>query len=249
MKTIFFVACISLTLNFFAQSDTLFDIKYHNNGNISTKNVIFQDGIHWGYAKAYDQKGKEIYSMGTRRVGGHGSVDFYYYENGAVKKAHYTSHPDGGIQWSDVTHYFDETGNVTNIEDNSSDMYGHPRLHITYDPHYIYKDDTLKQEVVTCAEIYQSEVHVINLSRKLIVLNVSKKGNKEDKEQYSISKKIDTTLIKTYIEAQIFTHPKNILDFTLLNKNSKKSIDLNSIWSNPVELSRTKRAYYLILFD
>jgi hypothetical protein len=249
MKNIFFIAFVSLTILNFAQSDTLFEIKYHKNGKISTKSVIFQDDIYWGYAKAYNQKGEEIYSMGTRRAGGHGTVDFYYFDNGAVSKAHYTSQPDGGIQWGDVTHYFDEMGNITNIEDNSSDMYGHPRLQITYEPQFEYKENPIKQEVVPCAEIYETEVHVINLSGKSITLNVSNIGNSEYKEQYSISKLIDTILVNTYIEAQIFTHPKNILEFSLLNKNLKKSIELNTLWADPVQLSRTKRAYYMILFD
>jgi hypothetical protein len=140
-------------------------------------------------------------------------------------------------------------GNITNIEDNSSDMYGHPRLQITYEPQFEYKENPIKQEVVPCAEIYETEVHVINLSGKSITLNVSNIGNSEYKEQYSISKLIDTILVNTYIEAQIFTHPKNILEFSLLNKNLKKSIELNTLWADPVQLSRTKRAYYMILFD
>jgi hypothetical protein len=249
MKTIFFIAFVSLTILNFAQSDTLFDIKYHKNGKISTKSVIFQDDIYWGYAKAYNQKGEEIYSMGTRRAGGHGSVDFYYFDNGAVSKAHYTSQPDGGIQWGDVTHYFDEEGNITNIEDNSSDMYGHPRLQITYEPQFEYKENPIKQEVVPCAEIYETEVHVINLSGKSITINVANKGNAENIQQQSIPKSIDTLLVKTYIEAQTFTHPKDFLEFNFLNKHQKKSLKLNTIWADPVQLSGTKRAYYLIVFD
>jgi hypothetical protein len=233
----------------YSQKDTLFDIHYHKNGKISTKSVIFQDEIIWGYAKAFNKKGDEIYSMGTRRCAGNASVDFSYYEDGSVSKAHATSHPDGGIQWGDLTHYFDQEGNITNIEDRSSDMYGHPQLQITYDPVFEYKENPVIQEVVQCAEIYESEFYLINLSGKPFTISISNKGGLDDKKINTIITRRDTVLMNSYIEAQIFTHPKDFLDIKFLNKSQKKPININSIWGEAVQVSRTKRAYYLVVFD
>ena len=249
MKNLFYLSFIIAFSKGYSQKDTLFDIHYHKNGKISTKSVIFQDEIIWGYAKAYNKKGEEIYSMGTRRCAGNASVDFYYYEDGSVSKAHHTSHPDGGIQWGDITHYFDQEGNITNIEDNSSDMYGHPKLQIFYDPDFEYKETPIEQEVVQCAEIYESEFFLINLSGKPFTISISNKGSIDDKNINTIITKRDTVLINSYIEAQIFTHPKDLLNIKFLNKGQKKSIKMNSIWTEAVQVSRTKRAYYLVVFD
>jgi hypothetical protein len=166
-----------------------------------------------------------------------------------VSKAHATSHPDGGIQWGDLTHYFDQEGNITNIEDRSSDMYGHPQLQITYDPVFEYKENPVIQEVVQCAEIYESEFYLINLSGKPFTISISNKGGLDDKKINTIITRRDTVLMNSYIEAQIFTHPKDFLDIKFLNKSQKKPININSIWGEAVQVSRTKRAYYLVVFD
>ena len=98
MKFLLITAYIFLTQHTFGQKkDTTFTIRYHSNKKISTKQVNLTNDLYWGYAKAYDRNGKEIYSMGTRNVAGNASVDFYYYPSGTVEKAHATSHPDGGI--------------------------------------------------------------------------------------------------------------------------------------------------------
>jgi hypothetical protein len=210
--------------------------------------VIFKDEIIWGYAKAYNKKGEEIYSMGTRRCAGNASVEFFYYEDGSVSKAHHTSHPDGGIQWGDITHYFDQDGNITNVEDNSSDMYGRPQLYF-YDPNFEFKETPIEQEVVQCAEIYESDFFLINLSDKPFTISISNKGGLDDKNISTIITKRDTVLINSYIEAQIFTHPRDFFNITFLNKSQKKSVKINSIWAEAVQISRTKRAYYLVVFN
>jgi len=69
--------------------------------------------LNWGYVKAFDRNGKEIYHRQIRNIAGHSSVNFEYYPSGAVQKAHFTGHPDGGIQWDDVVYYFDENGVIT----------------------------------------------------------------------------------------------------------------------------------------
>jgi hypothetical protein len=97
---------------------------YHKNGKLSTEEFRNSSSQYMaeGYAKAFDNTGKEIYNQITSRSGLLSSVMFTYYENGAVKSAEYSSHPDGGIQWYKKTTYFDEAGKITNEFEMSDDM-------------------------------------------------------------------------------------------------------------------------------
>jgi len=248
--------CI-IALAFYSQSqkkDTTFTIHYHSNKKISTKKVNLTNDLYWGYAKAYDRAGKEIYSMGIRNVGGHASVNFTYYPDGAVQKAHFSSHPDGGIQWSDVTHYFDENGKVTQVIDNSSDDYGRYTLKI--DP--TFKSDTSrtyltspvkietpkKQEVVACAEIYTTTFYLINATgkkRKAIatLLNAQIEGFQKE----LVLAKNDTIQLGSYIEAQLFTHPKERVSLQIEGRKSEK---IQLFWEEPKQLSKSSRKYFVI---
>lgn len=97
---------------------------YHKNGKLSTEEFRNSSSQYMaeGYAKAFDNTGKEIYYQITSRSGLLSSVMFTYYENGAVKSAEYNSHPDGGIQWYKKTTYFDEAGKIINEFEMSDDM-------------------------------------------------------------------------------------------------------------------------------
>jgi len=131
MNLFFAILFILFTSNSWSQKkDTTFIIRYHSNKKISTKEVKLTNELNWGYVKAFDRNGKEIYQRQIRNIAGHSSVNFEYYPSGAVQKAHFTGHPDGGIQWDDVTHYFDENGSVTQVIDNRPDEYGHYKIRI-----------------------------------------------------------------------------------------------------------------------
>jgi hypothetical protein len=97
---------------------------YHKNGKLATEEFRNSSSQYMaqGYAKAFDNAGNEIYYQPTSRSGLLSSVMFTYYENGAVKSAEYSSHPDGGIQWYKKTTYFDEAGKITNEFEMSDDM-------------------------------------------------------------------------------------------------------------------------------
>lgn len=97
---------------------------YHKNGKISTEEFRNSSSQYMaqGYAKAFDKTGKEIYNQPTSRSGQLSSVQFTYYESGAVKSAEYNSHPDAGIQWYKKTTYFDEDGKITGEYELSDDM-------------------------------------------------------------------------------------------------------------------------------
>ncbi|MBI3136265.1 MAG: hypothetical protein HYZ14_16440 [Bacteroidetes bacterium] len=99
---------------------------YHQNGKISTEAFYTNASGYMapGYAKAFDKSGNEIYNQPVSRTGLLSSVQFSYYENGAVKTAHYSSHPDAGIQWYEKTTGFDEAGKITSETEMSNDTWG-----------------------------------------------------------------------------------------------------------------------------
>ncbi|MFQ3576711.1 MAG: hypothetical protein SNJ77_09780 [Cytophagales bacterium] len=257
MNKLFF--CFSLILIFLSQTgftqtkDTLFNITYHNNKKISTKSVRFENnGIYWGYAKAFDREGKLIFNAQTRRVAGHASVHFTFHPNGMVKTAHYTSHPDGGIQWTDIKHHFDENGKETHVDDRSSDLYGRPTIHPTFKIHHEKEEiqpkreveitKPVKQETITCAEVYETEVYLVNLSKRKtrFSFNSLVKMNNQLNSPIEIAVG-DSLKLGSFTEAQMFTHPKERIKFELATKNIKV------LWDEPQQISKTKRKYYAVL--
>ena len=268
MKCFTLIICLFVlqTTALFSQvksGDTTFRIAYHKNKKISTKEVILKDNIYWGYAKAYDKNGKQIYNMQTRSVAGHASVHFKYFEDGAVSMAHYTSHPDGGIQWSDIKHHFDNDGNVVNVEDYSSDMYGrpstitilrtpeeleHPALRPEINPKPVEEQLVVKPkmepEVMRCAEIYQSEVYLVNLTGKRQNITSRSKNRKIEHEvTNSMVGKSDTLKVGTFIEAQMYTHPKEFMEF-IVHPSHK---NMKFLWDDFVQEGKAKRKYYIVL--
>jgi hypothetical protein len=234
-----------------SKSDSTFEYKYFKNGKISTKRLQLSDKIHFGYLKAYKVDGTEIYSMSTRNVGGHGSVDVEYYPSGAIKKAHATSQPDGGIQYGDITHYFDEIGNVTSVVDLSDDGPGRMITTPTFrqvDPVVAPKTEK-KQEVVQCATIYSSEIFVVNLTRKPQTI-ISKKTppNGIGFKEKTLVNPGDTVLIGGYYEAQLFTPASTVFSAEVeLLKN--KSNTFHFVWDNFIQASPVLRKHYLLLID
>jgi hypothetical protein len=248
MKLLLFLVATSCSWLCFGHSkDTVFILHYHQNKKIATKEVKLSNDQLWGYAKAFDQQGKEIYFMHTRGVAGHATVDFSYYPTGAVKQAHFTSHPDGGIQWSDITHRFDENGKITEVIDNSSDDYGQHRLPI--DPKIL--NDTLntviapnKQDVIVCAEFYTTTIYLINVtgkSRKFKALQL--KSSFDELQQKGEIAKNDTVKIGSYHEPQIFTHPKERLKVEIAGR---KNDVFQFFWEEPKQEGISNRTYYLV---
>jgi hypothetical protein len=235
-----------------SKSDSTFEYKYFKNGKISTKRLLLSNKIHFGFLKAYKIDGTEIYSMSTRNIGGHCSVDVEYYPSGAIKKAHATDQPDGGIQHGDVTHYFDEEGNITNIVDLSDDGWGrtvtYPDFRKVDSPVLTPKIDK-KPEVFSCAIIYSSEIFVVNLTRKPQSI-ISKKTppNGIGFKEKTIVNPGDTVLLGGYYEAQLFTPASTVFSAEVeLLKN--KSNTFHFVWDNFIQASPVLRKYYLLLID
>jgi len=202
--------------------------------------------------KAYKVDGTEIYSMSTRNVGGHASVYVEFYPSGAIKKAHATDQSDCGIQYGDVTHYFDEIGNMTSVVDLSDD--GHGRMVIT--PTFRHVDPVVppkkqeKPKVVECATIYSSEIYVVNFTRKpqTIISNKTPPNGIGFKEK-TIVNPGDTVLLGGYYEAQLFTPATTVYGAEVeLTKQNKKS-SFHFVWDNFTQPTPALRKHYLLLID
>ena len=247
-----------ILLSFFSltqKKDTSFTIRYHSNKKISTKEVKLTNDLNWGYAKAFDRNGKEIYNRQIRNIAGHSSVNFEYYPSGAVQKAHFTGHPDGGIQWDDVAYYFDENGIITQVIDNSSDEYGHYKLRIDPSlysdtiskPHMApitFKETPKKQEVVACAEIYSTEFYLINATgkKRTVIARLLNAPIDGFQKEVSVAKN-DTIKLGNYKEAQLFTHPKERVSVEIKGRKTDK---FQLFWEEPKQGEKSKRVYYLV---
>lgn len=146
MKLLIFSILFLFSITVFSQRDTL-HIHYFPNGKVSTFTYIDED--RYGKALAYNLKGEVIYENGTRRVHGSASVRFTHHENGMVKTARYSSHPDGGIQWYRSTTEFNEKGEkIKEYHDNYEGPGRHPTFLEIEDapPLKIQKSDTFNIE-------------------------------------------------------------------------------------------------------
>jgi hypothetical protein len=118
---------------------------FHKNGKLSTLEN-WDKQKRSGFIKAYGANGKELFNYDLRTFAGHASVKLSYFPNGQVKKAEYTSAPDGGIQYYHKIHEFDETGRQTGFSDLSWPD-GHDHLFITIpDSASIKKTNATKKE-------------------------------------------------------------------------------------------------------
>lgn len=226
----------------FAQKDTILHQHKFPNGKTSTICVLKDD--REGYAKAYDFSGKEIYHSYIRRFGGHASVSFKHHANGMVREAHYSSHPDGGIQWYNTWTTFDEQGNKTGERHNNWDDRVTVPTHMIHDtilfkhthaPNPIIKPDVQtpikpkpktnpvqpKKEVVECASIHQNRTYFINHSKSSILLSVSYKG----KDTLIVLKPKKTFEGPTYISAQISSPIKQNVQYKFNSKKKNQVVD------------------------
>lgn len=224
---------------------------YFMDGKISTLLTKLSNEVDRGSAVAFDHTGKEIYHMEVRRFAGHATVEFKFHPNGAVYTAHYTSHPDGGIQWSDITHYFDDQGILVRIEDNSSDDFGRPTLHIQPEEPEIYQapiKSPPQYPATQCAEVMQTKVFAVNKCRRKIRLRKALPVAATNEVSHSdwITRG-DTVLISSLIDAGQFTDikPRVQPEFFL----GRKQAFAEFIWSEPILKNENERHYFLYVFD
>lgn len=216
------------------------------NGKVSTSECFDTDN-RWGRARAFNSAGKEIYNKELRRIGGHSSVEFSYYNNGAVKKAHWSSAPDGGIQWYRTTTYFSEDGKITSEIDDSYDK--GPGTFIRnpgpgYTKHEKPKVNPKPATTVECAVIYSSEFWFTNTTRYTVEVDATRNNN----DHFTITLKPRETLKGGYmIGAERFEDPSGFYKFSV--KPTKEGIKQKFIIipsdkkpENPVK--EVRRYYY-----
>lgn len=79
---------------------------------------------------------------------GCGSLTVRYYSNGSVESARKTFQPDGGIQYYDITIFFNEDGTFNREEDNSWDPFQDPKIIPIENPNPPRKDIKSEPKVV-----------------------------------------------------------------------------------------------------
>jgi hypothetical protein len=87
---------------------------------ISTQLCMDSSG-HYGEAKAFNPKGKEIYSEKEQRYAGHAQTTFNFYPNGAVERASYKVIKQGGVHWTRITYFFTEKGKLISIKEEGTE--------------------------------------------------------------------------------------------------------------------------------
>lgn len=148
-----------------------------------------------GLATAFNRAGKEIYRQELSIRNLIQSVRFKYYGDGALEWAHYTWHPDAGIQRGGSTTYFDPEGNVTRVVEDVDPTRpltapGRPSTkHFLENPSdptpRVQPQQPPVREVEQPKVIYHTEYFVVNNARKpLIVKLLDPQGHPLPKEQF-----------------------------------------------------------------
>lgn len=261
MKHILIIIYLTIWSNLtFAQTDTI-HIHYHKNGKVSTISIL--EDNRSGKARAYNQKGELIYEKEIRRFAGNASVRFTHHENGGVKSADYTSHPDAGIQWYKSETIFSENGEVikTYYQDHYNTDPNYPPKIIKLDlppvekpkdqvnpkkPQSFEKEKKQKQEIVECAPIHENTVQIVNHSKYKIEFTlihqnkdsvyVIQPGAQVEGPKYisaDTSNKIQENMNFRYSATR---KNKNIIHLTTLKKvNPNKTTHIINLFESRVE--------------
>lgn len=214
---------------------------FKNSKKVSTSQCYDNDD-RWGKAKAYDKNGKVIYEAELRRVAGHASVAFSYYPTGALAKAEWHSAPDAGIQWYNTTTWFDQDGNITNVEhndyDNSPTTTFSPRRPATV---------PIKQETIKCAAIYVTEGWFINRCSFPVLVTSIRSGQADERKQVTVAPG-DTLKSLEYINAEQFADLRQVYAFSAqpaLHKHSRRQVLTR--WLPPTQPATSVKRYYMVI--
>mgnify|MGYP006145958251 CR=1 FL=1 len=192
---------------------------YHQNGRIST--IIYPDPTweRYTHTTVFDQNGNEVYkgSQGYRYGGG--SLYLKYYGNGAVSSARSTFQPDGGIQYYDVTTYFNEDGTYQREEDNSRNTH-RPTL---FSPQTEVR--TQPTTPVKTPKVDSVEVVFKNTTGKKVSVLVQ---SKDSKEKILVHIKKKEVSIGKYLPVKGNHDPNAYFDLILLPTKKKNNIQL--VW-------------------
>lgn len=149
---------------------------YHSNGKVSTTE-FWDNEKRWGRMTGFDSQGKELFDYFLRRFAGHSSVYLHYYPNGQVKKAEYSSAPDGGIQFYKIIHHFDETGVQTAYWDLSQPdgrpvVFYHQEKRDEKPAPIPLIEKPVEKVVMTCATPFMTVFNIANETNRKITVNL-----------------------------------------------------------------------------
>ena len=217
---------------------------YNRNGKIASSVCYDRDG-RWGKAKAFGIKGELIYEKEVRHVAGTASVEFSYYENGAVKAAKWYSAPDGGIQWYNTTTFFSPEGKIEREEEYN--YYDKPTTHTVLTKEPLVRK-TAEPETQRCGAIYVTELWFINNTNYTIRVQVSRRGIPLV-DSVTLLKPGDTAKGDEFYMAEQFVDPNEYYNFSVFycGRHKKKKSNLVFYQSTFRILEKTrKRVYYTI---
>ena len=198
----------------FAQTDTL-EIHYFKSGKLSSIQLL--ENNRFGKALAYNQKGEIIFEQSIRRIGGHASVYFSYYESGAIKKAEYSSAPDGGIQWYKSYSEFNEKGERTNFYELSNDQLFNP-FPPSETPTPFVKTPSVSLE--------NHEVLIVNNSKYTIIVEIALKGANET---LILEKRKTHEIENIWLNQEKDLSEEFSFTYTIPNAKKAKSVQLNKM--------------------
>ena len=241
-----FISCTFIMFTYigFTQRDTL-HIHYFPNGKVSTYSYLEENKE--GKALAYNFKGEVIYEKGTRLIYGSAGVRFTHHENGMVKVANYSSHPDGGIQWYRSTTTFDDKGNKIKYTEDNYEGPGRNPIFIPYEPFPPVTPDSPptkkiepKKEVVTCASIHENLVEVINHTKFKIEVTFIY----QNKDTIIVLDKGEKIEGPTFISAEVSRPVHENMTFRFEPIRKRKNV-IELIESKQIQQNKTKHKIHL----
>ena len=215
---------------------------FHINGKPST--VETWDKINReGRMICYTNLGKEIINYNLRHFAGHSSVYLDYNTNGQIKKAEYSSAPDGGIQFYRMIYNFDEQGNQTGFMDLSQPD-GHPHL-MPFEPSkpaiVIVKPTPKKQDVIACAIPYSTNFELVNETKHKLKILLKAQPNLyvQLKDIMIVLKPKQTTIAYSLLLAQMFLKQEQAYTPKIFETNRRRAT-CKIILAQPIENNETK---------
>lgn len=197
---------------------------FHQNGKVATITYPDRTWDRYTYTEIFDQYGNKVYtgSQGYRHGGG--SLYLKYHSNGAVSSARSTFQPDGGIQYHDVTTYFNEDGTFLREEDNS--LHTHHRVITIPEPHYTPPNDIKPVETkVVQPKVDSVRLMIRNTTGKKVQVLVNRKGSAERK-LVKLGKK--EVLLGSYLPLKNEQDPLKYFDLILIP--GRKNENLQFVW-------------------
>ncbi|MES2800596.1 MAG: hypothetical protein V4638_11310 [Bacteroidota bacterium] len=220
-------------------------LSYHANGKVSTIDFRSDANFRFNTFIAFDNKGKEIHKgeHGYR----HGGAGLYpkYYENGQLSSVRETFQPDGGIQYYDVTSYYNEDGTFNRKEDYSLNTERETLMYVPQEPGTPSKKEEIKEEKKTSSivAIDSTQLVIKNSTRKKVTIVVANK-NTDEVFIYKV-KRNQELAIGEFLSKKGDFNPKNYYVVNVV-ANDPKSANYAVVW---IEKVSTIKKTVLMLID